>query len=321
MDKQQAVIQLLNKSRFRTRVGSENISIPCPLAAYSPLHKSKVDSRPSMGIKVTESAVLVHCFTCGFKSGQLSYLYARLAKHDQRWRPALQAVQEMEAQYLSAGLAALESIGYMRAEATQDKPFDESLFAPYANQFAPYLKRRGIALETGKRWGVGVDTQRRRAVIPVRDRQGALWGAVGRSYIDEKPKYLNYWEMKKGKHLLGEHLITEACTTIIVEGSLDALICDQAVHRAGYQDDYNVVSILGSSLTSVQAQKIISCSHEVILALDADEAGQRGTKSAIDLLGKRIMTRVANISSVGKNDFGACSDAEIGHVVENATLI
>lgn len=321
MNKQQAVISILHQSKFRTRVGSQNISIPCPLAAYSPLHKSKVDSRPSMGIKVTEGAVLVHCFTCGFKSGQLSYLYSRLAKHDSYWIPALEATRAMEAQFLSEGLSMLNTLGYMREKEKAQEPLDESLYEPYANKFAPYFQRRGISLETGKRWGVGVDVERKRAVIPVRDQEGRLWGAVGRSYVEERPKYLNYWEMKKGQHLLGAQLIKTASTTVIVEGSIDAMICDQAIREAGFQEEYNVVSILGSSLSEVQAQKIINNSLEVIIALDADEAGQRGTQSAVKLLGSRIMTKVASLQSVGQNDFGGCSIDQIGFVLEGARLI
>ena len=37
----------------------------------------------------------------------------------------------------------------------------------------------------------------------MRDFSGNLWGAVGRSYVGATPKYMNYWEMKKGTQLLG----------------------------------------------------------------------------------------------------------------------
>lgn len=319
MSKHAEVLSILQRSNFRPRNGSENISIPCPLAPYTPLHRNSVDSRPSMGIKVTDTSVLVHCFTCGFKSGQLSYLYSRLAHYDQSWRPALDAVRQMEAQYLSAGLAALESIGYMRQEQERDQALDEALFEPYANKFAPYLSRRGVSLDTGRRWGVGVDLERKRAVIPVRDTRGQLWGAVGRSYVDEKPKYLNYWEMKKGKHLLGAHLVKRAASTLVVEGSIDALIADQALREAG-RTDVNVVSILGATVSQEQAQKIIAISTDVYLALDADQAGERGTKGALDLLSKRVMTRVCAIGQTGAKDFGSCPPDQILQVVDNAVL-
>ena len=206
MSKHADVMSILQRSNFNPKDGSSNIAIPCPLAPYTPLHKNNVDGRPSMGIKVTESAVLVNCFTCGFKCGQLSYLYSRLAHHNPMWLNALQAVRDLEAQYISQGLNALKDMGYLQPQKVEDTPLDESLFEPYSGQFAPYLLRRGVTLATGKRWGVGVDVERKRSLIPVRGTRGELWGAVGRTYVNQNPKYLNYWEMKKGKHLLGAHL-------------------------------------------------------------------------------------------------------------------
>lgn len=320
MTHQQHVYDLLSRSGFNPKVGAENISIPCPLAPYSPLHKSNHDRRPSMGIKVVDGAVLVHCFTCGFKSRQLSYLYARLAYNDSRWQEALSHVREMESHYVIQGINHLQHSGFMRVQPEPELCLDESLFTPYSGKFAPYLQRRGITLETGKRWGVGVDVERSRAVIPVRDIQGALWGAVGRSYVNATPKYLNYWNMKKGKHLLGAQLIDQACTTVVVEGSLDAMICDQAITEAGLQSEYNVVAILGSSVSKEQAKRLISCSHDIILALDADTAGQRGTETSLKLLSKRVMTRVAHIGQKGKNDFGSCTSDEIITVLASARL-
>jgi len=321
MDKQQAVLDILQKCNFRVRQGAQNLSIPCPLAPYTPLHRNNYDSHPSMGIKVTEGAVLVNCFTCRFKSGQLSYLFSRLASHDLRWGGALDAVLELEKQYLALGIQNLKAMGLYRNDSPKPKSIDECLFEPFARKFAPYLQRRGISLETGKRWGVGVDVSQKRAVIPVRDFSGKLWGAVGRSYANETPKYMNYWEMKKGTQLLGAHLIKKSKTTIIVEGSLDALLADQAIHQAGLSEDYNVVSILGATLTEQQANLLVRCSNQVVIALDADEAGQRGLAKAKDLLSTRLMAKVAHIGSVGKKDFGECSAQQIVSVIQSATLL
>lgn len=320
MHKQEAIIHLLKNSNFRVKLGAENISIPCPLAPYTPLHKNNVDSRPSMGIKVTEGAVLVNCFTCGFKCGQISYLYSKLAHCDSMWSPALLAARQLESEFLASGLSSLKG-GYYQKPVVKDEPLDEALFVPYSRKFAPYLAKRGVSLETGKRWGVGVDLERKRAVIPVRDTKGLLWGAVGRTYVNEQPKYLNYWKMKKGQHLLGAHLIKRSATTIVVEGSLDAMIADQAIHNTGASEDYNVVSILGSTLSKTQAQKLVSVSNEIILALDADQAGYRGVSSALALLSNRVFTKVADIACVGEKDFGSCSPEQIKFVIDNARLV
>lgn len=319
MSKQDAVFDILNKSNFRPKLGASNISIPCPLAPYTPLHKNNYDSRPSMGIRVTDTAVLVNCFTCGFKSGQLSYLYGRLAYNDASWKPALEAVHKMEAQYLSEGLTKLKSMGFYQHKVEEASPLDEGLFEPYSNKCAPYLLKRGLTLETCKKWGVGVDQVRKRAVLPVRDIKGQLWGAVGRSYNGATPKYLNYWEMKKGVHLLGAHLIKSAKTTVIVEGGLDAMLADQALTESG-SDDYNVVSIMGASMSETQANKLVGCSNAVVVALDSDEAGQLGVNRIKALLSDRLMTRYAHISSINKKDFGECSASQICEVIQSASL-
>lgn len=322
MDKEQAILEILQKCNFKPRRGSQNLSIPCPLAPYTPLHKNNWDSHPSMGIKVTEGSVLVNCFTCHFKSGQLSYLFHRLNSHDRKWGEALNAVVELESKYLSQGLDNLKSMGlYVDKNKKSSEPLDEALFSPFSRQFAPYLQRRGVTIDTGKRWGVGVDVKQKRAVIPVRDFSGALWGAVGRSYINQNPKYMNYWEMKKGTQLLGAHLIKQSKTTIIVEGSLDALLTDQALRSLGFEDQYNVVSILGASLSEKQANLLVRCSNDVIVALDADEAGQKGLLRAKELLSTRLLSKRADISTVGKKDFGECSSQEILEVISNSALL
>ena len=86
------------------------------------------------------------------------------------------------------------------------------------------------------------------------------------------------------------------------------------------QSEYNVVAILGSSVSKEQAKSLISCSHDIIIALDADTAGQRGTETSLQLLSKRVMTRVAHIGQTGKNDFGSCTSDEIISVVASAQL-
>lgn len=321
MSKLDAVVNILQKSGWRVSYGAENLSIGCPLARYSPIHRSSVDSRPSMGIKVEQSAVLVHCFTCGFRAGQLSYLYRRLESHDSSWGMALTACLQMESEYLIDGILSLQSEGFRRSKAQEASPLSEDLWNPYSRKFCRYLESRGVSYQTGVEWGVGHDQANGRALIPVRDVKGNLWGAVGRTYRNEKPKYLNYFGMSKGEHLLGSHMIGSAKSIVVVEGALDALRAYQAFKQQGLLDQYACVSVMGASVSKNQAKSLISCAHEVILAFDNDEAGQRGRSNADKDLSKLIMVRHANIGALNKKDFGECDDAEIIDLIENAELI
>ncbi len=319
MSKQDVIIDILTKSKFKLRIGGDNISIPCPLAPYSHLHKNKVDRRPSMGIKVTDTAVLVNCFTCGFKCGQISYLYKKLAYHNHAWKPAVDYCLEVEKNFLSLGMSSLASQGFFKKQEEKRVKVDEGLWQPFANKFSKYFLKRDITVETGKRWGVGFDEASSRAVIPIRDFKNNLYGAVGRAVNDSVyPKYLNYWKFKKSDQLLGSQLINTTKTIVVVEGSLDAMKADQAINEAGLSSEYAVVSILGSRISDRQVELIQACSIEVIIALDYDQAGFDGTKLAYKKLNKKIITKVACIGDVGKKDFGDCTSQQIISVITNS---
>lgn len=318
MNKELAIIDVLNKSGFKTKVGSSNISICCPLAPYSPLHSNSKDRRPSMGIKVTDTAVLVNCFTCGFKCGQLSFLYKKLTHHNIGYKEALNYVLSLEKEFLKHGLSNLATNGFQVRREPKPVPVCESKWNLFGNKFSKYFLSRDVELETGIRWGVGFDQQNNRAMIPIRDFKGCLWGAVGRSINPNVwPKYFNYFEFKKSQQLLGAQLIDSLKKVVVVEGSFDALKADQALQRAG-MDGYAVVSILGSDLSDTQADLLTKCSSEIVLAFDYDQAGAKGTKIAHKKLSKRVLTRVACIGSVGKKDFGECTDDEILSVINSA---
>ena len=318
MSKEQAVYDVLVRSGFKVRMGNGNLSIPCPLAPYSALHKNDRDRRPSMGIKVTETAVLVNCFTCGFKCGQISYLYKKLAYHNHAWKPAVDHCVELEKNFLAMGMSSLASQGFFKKEEKQAQVTEEQ-WQSYANKFSKYLLTRNISFETGKRWGVGLDEQSNRVVIPIRDFNNKLFGAVGRAISDKVlPKYLNYWQFKKSNHLLGSHLINTTKKIIVVEGSLDAMRADEAICQAGLSDEYAVVSILGSRISDKQCELIQACALEVIIALDYDQAGYDGTKLAYKKLSKMLITKVACIGDVGQKDFGECSNEQVLAVIENA---
>lgn len=320
MTKEEAVISILERSGWRVKRSSDNLSMGCPLARHSPLHRSAVDSRPSMGIKVEADSVLVNCFTCGFKAGQLSFLYRRLCHHDSNWRGALEACLNMESEYLIDGVTYLGNVGYLKGPKPKLEPIDESMWEPYGRSFCRYFESRGITFDTGSAWGVGHDRAKSRVLIPVRDQRGSLWGAVGRTYKNERPKYMNYFDMSKGEHLLGAHMIGGAKSIVVVEGALDAMKAYQALKAKHLEDEYACVSVMGSSVSQSQIKRLVACAHEVILALDNDEAGARGRAKADEELSKLLMVRHADLKSIGKNDFGDCSDEEIVHLIQNSDL-
>ncbi len=122
------------------------------------------------------------------------------------------------------------------------------------------------------------DRFRDRLMIPVRDERGRLTGFQARALKpDAVPKFMNSPQtalFDKGRTLFGLHLarkaIRESGAAIVVEGNLDVV----AAHQAGFA---NVVSSQGTALTEHQLRLLKKHSKRILLALDADEAGDAAT--------------------------------------------
>ncbi len=122
------------------------------------------------------------------------------------------------------------------------------------------------------------DRFRDRLMIPVRDEQGRMTGFQARALkLDATPKFMNSPQtalFDKGRTLFGLHLarkaIREAGAAIVVEGNLDVV----AAHQAGFG---NVVSSQGTALTEHQLRLLKKYAKRIVLALDADAAGDAAT--------------------------------------------
>lgn len=139
------------------------------------------------------------------------------------------------------------------------------------------------------------DSFRNRIMFPIRDALGRLVGFSGRVLDDALPKYVNSHEsevFKKGTLLYGldraRRAIRDEGVAIIVEGYTDVM----ALHQVGIT---NAVAALGATITEDQAAQLGRLQvHTVILAFDADEAGQKATLSGLDhAVGRNFLVRAA----------------------------
>ncbi len=129
------------------------------------------------------------------------------------------------------------------------------------------------------------DRFRGRVMFPIRDLRGRVIGFGGRALKDgQEPKYLNSPESSvfdKGKNLYALHLARDAIRrreqAVIVEGYMDAI----AAHQAGID---NVVASMGTALTAAQGELLRQQAEQVIIAYDADSAGQAATLRGLDLV-------------------------------------
>jgi len=122
------------------------------------------------------------------------------------------------------------------------------------------------------------DRFRNRIMIPIRDGQGRLVGFGARALDPaDQPKFLNSPQtplFNKGETLYAldraRKAISSSGVAVLVEGYMDVM----AAHQAGF---VNVVSAMGTALTETQLRLIKKFAKRIVLALDADAAGDKAT--------------------------------------------
>ena len=131
-----------------------------------------------------------------------------------------------------------------------------------------------------------------RVMFPIRDARGNVTGFGARTLGSDQPKFLNSPQTQlfdKSATLFGiDHArepIRSAGQAIIVEGYLDVLIA----HQMGIT---NVVASLGTALTERQLGQLKKLGKSLVLALDADAAGDEATLRGLTTA-REVMDRVA----------------------------
>ena len=176
-------------------------------------------------------------------------------------------------------------------------------YAPEGNVLLRFLREQGFTDDdivasgmVGKSEnGDLYDRFRNRLMFPIIDVRKNIIGFGGRVLDDSKPKYLNSPEtlaFNKSYNLFGlnfaknskeEHLV-------LVEGYMDVI----QLHQHGID---TAVATLGTALTPEQARIIKRIKNEVVISYDSDEAGQKATQRAIELLNEEgLKVRVLSMS-------------------------
>ncbi len=165
------------------------------------------------------------------------------------------------------------------------------------------LEKIGLSIKGDKGY---YDRFRSRIMFPMRDTAGRVVAFSGRIFENEDKdsskdsgqtaKYINSPETElysKSKILYGfdmaKQVIRKNDFTILVEGQMDLVAC----HQAGY---HNSVAISGTALTNDHCTILGRMSKNIVLALDADEAGIKAAeRSAIIALSNGFDTKVARL--------------------------
>ncbi len=151
--------------------------------------------------------------------------------------------------------------------------------------------------KTGKPYSIF----RNRVMFPIIDTSGNVIAFGGRVMDDSKPKYLNSSDtpaFKKSKNLFALNYAKGECAErmILCEGYMDVI----ALHAAGFP---YAVATLGTAITSDQARLMTKYTKKVIITYDSDEAGQKATDRAMQILGEVGMdVRVLSMSGAKDPD-------------------
>ena len=164
------------------------------------------------------------------------------------------------------------------------------------------LLAAGLIKEADGKRGTYYDRFRNRLMFPIRDVAGRVVAFTGRALAaDDLAKYLNSPETDlyhKSEILFGMDAAKDAIRTrgftMLVEGQMDVL----HAHQAGFQ---NAIALSGTALTERHLGLMKRYSENLMLILDADQAGFKATaKSAALALTQGLRVKAARLP-VGKD--------------------
>jgi hypothetical protein len=240
-----------------------------------PLHRDKT---PSLSINTIDKTY--NCFSCGDK-GNLNKLLSYFGLE----------------YYHTPNVSELESLLLDQLEEAAEAEYsaDQSELANY-RYFHPYLVGRGFTREFILANKIGFDPNRVRVTIPIFF-CGKYYGCAARTVIDEIPKITYNSGMPKDRILYTPVVKRDSEYFVVVEGPIDAL-------KACYlgQDS---ASILGCHPSVLQINQIKSLANgrPIVLALDNDEPGKKGTERWFKLtcdIEARIFAYPEGVKDIGE---------------------
>lgn len=248
-----------------------------------PIHK---ESHPSCGInseyqKDFHSPItqVFNCFAC-HESGQLDWFLYR--SMPDKFRSVSRAAKFIENRYgiQFSATRRLKKVGNIYSkyedyvnvgEVEQRRVLPKTHLAIYKSgkETYKYYFDRGFNKSDMKEYLVGRDLDNKTVTFPVFWEDRTLAGIIGR-YIDPNRRYGErfkiYDNFNRGQVLYPIDKVEIDDTVILVESILDA----QILRKWGYK---NVLALMGSSLTQMQAQYLIKHCSKVIMLLDNDDGG------------------------------------------------
>lgn len=196
----------------------------------------------------------------------------------------------------SNGQDYMKARGYSLKEC---KKYEIGFMPKYDNEFIPYMNKKGFNTDELLKGRLIAQNEKGqfypnfsgRVMFSYKNKNGSILGFSGRAIENNvKSKYLNTPTIKnvfeKGNIMFNENKATheKANKSIFVtEGFMDSLAYQKMIDNLGIDKRYTTVAVGTSAISDEQAKKLVKY-KEVILSLDNDEAGKRGTRASIQKL-------------------------------------
>lgn len=280
------------------------------LRLHCPFHEDKT---PSLSINAETGKF--HCFGCHAKGGDIfDFVVSKeeitASDRTKSRRQAALLIQDWFGIVAAAPQAPEQSAAADTVAPVADvTPTPEEPEGPinppltftfkYLNTRHPYLTQdRGLKDATIDVFGLGHHAGKgimhNRVVIPIHNEQGELVAYAGRWPADEgwpegSQKYALPPGFRKSKVLFNLHRAKQHATEglIVVEGFFTVFEFFQRGRK-------NVVALMGSSMSKEQERLIVETvgpKGRVLLALDNDEAGRKGSADALSRLSSQVFVR------------------------------
>lgn len=285
------IVKVLLKLNIAYRQQGDELHALCP---------AHVDRKPSWSINVHTGQH--HCFSCGWGGGVAALVTKVLGRDAMIWdgRDAWEWIRQ-NGLIIGDGERSLDVELTLRMNT--ERPFvlpsmiGAGNLTVWPTPALRYLQDRRIPGWQVRQYGIGVAIDGRlanRIVFPVRDANNKEISYTARTFVGAQPRYLTPQDGENAKQgaLFGEQLWPEPWKRdriVVVEGAIKALAVERAV--SGY-----VAGILGASQARqpIVAAKLATFA-EVIVLLDADEAGEANATTLVGALARHTKVRRARM--------------------------
>ena len=277
----------------------EDIMVSCPF------HKDGQERKPSCGIRKKDG--WLHCFTCG-ESCSIEQLISRCFGKDDFGQYGLNWLKNnflgdiLQERNISIDLTRdVFKANYTQNLFLNGKYVQEEELNKY-RYYHPYMYERKMTNEVIEIFDIGYDVDTDCLTFPVRDKEGNCLFVARRSVTS---KYFNY-PTSVEKPIYGIYELNKYAPKDLDE----IIVCESMINCITVWVYGRFAIALNGTGSSSQLKELINLPYrKIILALDPDEAGEKGTQKIFNklknykLVTKLVIPKGKDINDISKEEF------------------